>query len=77
VSAERSHLVRILRAFSDEAGFEGARTISRVTGCNLGTARELMSRLPATLPMGLFRHQAERLVRELGVLPVDAEVVPK
>jgi Trk K+ transport system NAD-binding subunit len=77
VSAERSHLVRILRAFSDEAVFEGARTISRVTGYNLGTARELMSRLPATLPIGLFLHQAERLVRELGVLPVDAEVVRK
>jgi hypothetical protein len=76
VSAERTHQVRILKIFSEEAGFEGARAISRVTGCNLGAASALLAKLPATLPQILYRQQARRLARELGVIGVNAEVVP-
>jgi Trk K+ transport system NAD-binding subunit len=74
VTAARDHKVRVLRASSEDAVFEGARTISRVTGCNLGTARALFSQLPALTPH-LFPHQAQRLVRELGIVGVDAEAV--
>jgi hypothetical protein len=76
VAAEKSHLVRVRCASSDEAVFEGARIIARVSGCSLGTARAAMSRLPATLTQKLFWHQAQRLVRELRVAGVDAEVLP-
>lgn len=73
--AERTCHIRILQALSEEAAFEGARTIARVTGCDLDRARTLMVQLPANFPQPLFHHQAERLVRELMVARVDAEVV--
>ena len=66
----------MLKTHSRDASFDGARAISRITGCNLGTAGALFSELPATLPRLLFRHQARRLERELGSIGVTAEVVP-
>ncbi len=72
VSAERAFQVRLLRAVSHDAEFDGAAIIARVTGCELGTARRQVSNLPATLPLGLFRQQALRLVRELSVAGVEA-----
>jgi hypothetical protein len=74
-SAERDFRVRILRAGSHDAEFEGARIIARVTGCELGAARGQLSHPPATLGLGLFRQQASRLVRELRVAGVEAEVL--
>jgi Trk K+ transport system NAD-binding subunit len=76
ISAERGHQIRILRALTEEAAFEGARTISRLTGCSLGTARAFMSQIPATFSQNLFRHQAQRLVHDLYIAGVQAEVVP-
>src|SRR5262249_19842275 len=76
VAAERTHQVRVLKACSEEAAFEGARAISRLTGCNLGTAGALFGKLPALLPQVLFLHQARRLVRELDLVGVIAEVMP-
>jgi Trk K+ transport system NAD-binding subunit len=75
VTAARECQVRILRAVSDPAVFEGARTISRVTGCPLATAHRLMRALPNTMEQGLFRHQAARLIRELHAAGVTAEVL--
>ena len=75
VMAGRDTRVRVLKAATEAAAFEGARTLARVTACKLGVARELMAQLPATLPVELFRHQAERLVRELRVAGLDAEVI--
>jgi hypothetical protein len=66
----------VLKAFSQEAAFEGARAISRITGCSLGTAGALFGELPAVLPRVLFRHQAQRLARELATIGVNAEVLP-
>jgi Trk K+ transport system NAD-binding subunit len=75
VSAERAFRIRILRAASHDAEFEGARIIARVTGCELGTARTQLNQLPATLNLGLFRQQASRLVRELNTAGMEAEVL--
>lgn len=75
ISAEKTFRVRILRAASPDAQFEGARTIARVTGCELEKARIQVGELPTTLKLGLFRQQALRLVRELRIAGVDAEVL--
>jgi Trk K+ transport system NAD-binding subunit len=74
-SAERDFRVRILRAVSHDTEFEAARIIALVTGCELGAARTQLSDPPTTLKLGLFRQQASRLVRELRVAGVEAEVL--
>ncbi len=73
--AERTFRIRVLRAASHDAEFEGARVIARVTGCELGTARTQLNHLPTTLNLGLFRQQASRLIRELNVAGMEAEVL--
>jgi hypothetical protein len=76
ISGERGYQIRIFRTLTAQAVFEGARTISRLTGCSLGDARSLMSQIPAALSPPLFRQQAQRLVHELFGVGVHAEVVP-
>jgi Trk K+ transport system NAD-binding subunit len=46
VSAERTFRVKILRAVSHDAEFEGARIIARLTACDLGTARTQLGAFP-------------------------------
>jgi hypothetical protein len=75
MTAARNYQVRILGVKTDQFLFNGVRTLSRVTGCKLAVARELMANLPATTDR-LFRHLADRLVRELGVEGVNAELAP-
>jgi Trk K+ transport system NAD-binding subunit len=75
VTAERTHQVRLLSALSDKAKFEGARIISRVTGCSLATASASVAALPGIIPHAFFQPQAKRLARELRVVGVDAEVL--
>jgi Trk K+ transport system NAD-binding subunit len=58
--------VRIEKALTPDAAFEGANAIARISGCSLTVARELMANLPQTLPVSLYQHQAQRLVRELN-----------
>jgi Trk K+ transport system NAD-binding subunit len=67
--------VKVEKAVSEEAVFEGAGAIARISGCGISAARELMSHLPTTLPTLLYRHQAQRLVRELNKLQVLASLV--
>ncbi|MBD2439754.1 TrkA family potassium uptake protein [Nostoc sp. FACHB-110] len=67
-------LVRIEKANSPEAAFEGAAVISRVTGCDMHSARTLMNQLPATLQYPLYKHQAHRLVHELSKSQVVAHI---
>ncbi|BAY99002.1 TrkA-N domain protein [Tolypothrix tenuis PCC 7101] len=68
-------LVRVESAFSPEAAFEGAAVMARVSGCDMQTARTLMKQLPATLQYPLYKHQAHRLVSELGKSQVLAHIV--
>lgn len=76
VTPKKTDQIRILKVYSERAAFEGARAISRITGCNLGTAGSLFREMPAVLPQLLFRHQARRLARELELIGVTAQVVP-
>lgn len=64
------------KALTKEAVFEGANAITRIAGSSLKVARDLMKNLPATLPSPLYKHQAQRLVRELNKAQVTARVVP-
>ncbi len=67
--------VQVERALTEEAVFEGVRAIDRIVGCGLNTASELMRNLPGTLRSPLYKHQAQRLVRELGKAQVIARLV--
>ncbi|MBC6432428.1 hypothetical protein FM036_17365 [Nostoc sp. HG1] len=50
-------------------------SIVLITGCSLGTARQWMNNLPGVLPIPLYKHQAQRLVRELTKIQVLANVI--
>ena len=67
--------VRVEKVLTQDAAFEGANAIVRISGASLPTARELMNQLPQTLPVPLYKHQAQRLVRELGKILVKARLV--
>lgn len=64
--------IRLEKALSQEAIFEGANVITRIAGYNLSAARKLMRQLPQTLPLPLYKHQAKRLVRELNKIMVKS-----
>lgn len=67
--------VKIEKTLSDDASFEGANLIVRISGCPLHTARPLMEHLPAILPTPLYKHQAYLLVGELRRLGVIAQIL--
>jgi Trk K+ transport system NAD-binding subunit len=69
-------LVRVEKALSNDALFEGANTIARISNCSIQLARDVMKHLPATLPVPLYKHQAIRLVRELSKAQAIAQLVP-
>ncbi|MUG97317.1 potassium transporter TrkA [Scytonema sp. UIC 10036] len=68
--------VHIARALTEDAKFEGANVIARISGCNLNVARNLMKNLPETLPVPLYKHQAQRLILELGKAQVVGSLLP-
>jgi hypothetical protein len=72
----KSWRVKLENALTQEAIFEGANAIARISGCDLSTARALMHNLPGTLQVPLYKHQAQRLVRTLSKAQVKARVVP-
>jgi voltage-gated potassium channel Kch len=72
----KSWRVKVEKALTDEAVFEGANAIARISGCSLSIARDLMKSLPSTLPSPLYKHQAQRLVRELKKAQVKAHIMP-
>ncbi|MEO1094518.1 MAG: NAD-binding protein [Cyanobacteria bacterium J06638_28] len=74
--APKQRLVRVLNAQSADAIFEGGTEIARITGCDIGEARDLMQQLPGILPHRLYLHQALRLMRRLQRLRVSAELLP-
>lgn len=67
--------VRVDQVLNPDAAFEGANLITRIVGCPLGMARDLMANLPGVLRSSLHHHQALRLVRELGRIQVNAEAI--
>ena len=73
IIAEPQWLVRVERALSEEAIFEGAAVISRVTGCEMVISRTIMKQLPTTIN-SLYKHQAYRLVSQLSKSQVVARI---
>lgn len=67
--------VYVEKAVTAEAVFVGANEISRISGCDLSTARTLMNQLPGILPVKLYSHQANRLVRRLSRVQVIARAI--
>jgi hypothetical protein len=74
-TSAKYYLVRVEKALLPEAVFEGANAIARISGCSLSIARNLMNDLPQTLPVPLYKQQARRLVRELKLALVKAQIV--
>jgi Trk K+ transport system NAD-binding subunit len=67
--------VKVEKALTSDSVFEGANVISRISGCSLSIARELMNNLPATLTTPLYKYQGMRLVRALKKIRVIAELI--
>ncbi len=73
--SSRCWSVRIIQVIFSDFMFEGANTIARISGCNLQVARDAMSNVPQTLPVSLYRHQADYLIRELQKGMVKTELI--
>jgi voltage-gated potassium channel Kch len=67
--------VRIEKALTPDATFQGANAIARITGCSLALARKTMENLPQTLATLLYKQQAQNLVRELKKTLVIAHLI--
>ncbi|MDX2244711.1 MAG: NAD-binding protein [Leptolyngbyaceae cyanobacterium bins.302] len=72
--APKQWQVRVEKVLTSDAIFEGANEISRISGYSLSASRHLMASLPAELPIHLYKHQAQRLVRRLGKVQVIAHL---
>lgn len=72
----RNWQVQVDKALTKGAVFEGARAIARISGCGLNTATELLHHLPGVLPIPLYKHQAQHLVRELSKVQTLACLIP-
>lgn len=68
--------VQVEKVLSQGATFEGARVIAQISGCSIKIAQELMHHLPGVLYLPLYKHQAQRLVRELSKSQVLASLIP-
>jgi Trk K+ transport system NAD-binding subunit len=73
--APKHSQVKLERAITSDALFHGANEIALISGCDLQIARKVMQNLPAILPVKLYQHQAQRLVRELSRLRVIAHLL--
>lgn len=76
LTTSKTWQVHITRALTEEAQFEGANVLVRISGCSLNTARTVMKNLPETLHLPLYKHQAQRLIIELSKAQVIAQLVP-
>ena len=68
--------VRLEEIVSEEAKFEGANTISRITGCQLSSARKFLNNVPQTIPIILYEHQGYRLIKALKKLSIKSRLIP-
>ncbi|MEH2435700.1 MAG: TrkA C-terminal domain-containing protein [Nostoc sp.] len=71
----RQWSVQIEKALTTNAIMYGAQEIVLVTGCSSASARQWMNNLPGVLPIPLYKHQAQRLVRELTKIQVLANII--
>ena len=75
ITTHRHWLVRVEKALTEAGKFTAVAIITRVSGCDLKTAKTLMNHIPGTLELPLYKHQAQRLVVELGKVQVMASLV--
>ena len=71
----RRRMLRINKTTMPSAKFEGANILARLTGCDLGLARNLMENLPAEYPVPVYLHQGYMIVKTLRKNMIDAELV--
>lgn len=69
---QRTCQIYIEKVLTQEGVFVGANELSRVSGCDLKTAREFMKDVPGKFPVLLYPHQAYRLVERLKSLRILA-----
>jgi Trk K+ transport system NAD-binding subunit len=67
--------VQIQKALTTNAVTYGAEEIVLITGCSTIMAHQWMNDLPRVLPIPLYKHQAQRLMRELRKVQVLANVI--
>ncbi|MGL5034843.1 MAG: TrkA C-terminal domain-containing protein, partial [Microcystaceae cyanobacterium] len=67
--------VQVERVLNQDSAFEGANIVSRISGCTLKQARELMATVPQILGTPLYRPQAQRLIRTLRKTQVSASLL--
>lgn len=67
--------VLVEKIISQDANFEGARIISRISGFSLSLARESLTQVPGILPKKLYKKQAQHLVEQLKKALVKASLV--
>ncbi|MGB5595272.1 MAG: NAD-binding protein [Crocosphaera sp.] len=67
--------IKIYSVPNQDAAFEGANAIARISGCDLRLARSLMESFPQTLPMPFYKHQAQYLTRELSKILIKTELI--
>ncbi|MEO0685918.1 MAG: NAD-binding protein, partial [Cyanobacteria bacterium J06649_11] len=61
-------------ANTEEAKFEGANQVAKMTGYPIGKARDLVNSLPQILPVPLYKLQAQHLIRVLQGCQVMASL---
>jgi Trk K+ transport system NAD-binding subunit len=71
----RSYQIRIEKVINQDAAFEGANAIARISGCSIVRARETMANLPIIFSIALYQHQAQQLLRELRKAQVSASII--
>jgi Trk K+ transport system NAD-binding subunit len=71
--AAKTWRVRVTKALTQDAQFEGTMAIARISSCDIDTATHAMKTLPTTLPIHFYPHQAQRLVSQLGRVQVVAD----
>ena len=74
--AAKTWRVRVTKALTQDAQFEGTMAIARISDCDIDTATQAMKTLPTMLPILLYAHQAQRLVYQLKRVQVVAEAFP-
>lgn len=67
--------IAVEKAATQESIFEGANTISRISGCSLSLARELMKNLPGVLNFPLYKPQARRAIGALKKVQAIAHLI--
>jgi hypothetical protein len=58
--------LQVVKILSNNAIFDARAIISRVFGCSIAIADQVMKQFPNVLPISPYNHQAQQLVRELS-----------